>query len=168
MTEKNEYAASIRSKGCDNTGITEEIAKKMYNTLERGTYAIVRLKHVRQINDTTAGRKVELVIEEIEPSQDPTLDEHLQQLMRTIHQNRVLHSDGQQLTIDGPDDLEPSVEQVIKARQGSTPHVFDPSEDGDDCIVCGEDLDHQLHALLDDPDGDGAAVEHEDEPVPVA
>lgn len=159
MTEKHDYTAAIRGKGCDNTGITQDLARSMYSTLERSTYAIVRLKHARQINDTATGRKVELAIEEVEPSISEDLDAHLRQLMRTMHQNRVLNSDSQQLSIDTQGDLEPSVSDVIaaqRAHEANAPHPYDPGEDsepGDDaCVLCGEEIDHELHAVATEPE----------------
>lgn len=159
MTEKHEYVAAIRRKGLENTGVTADVAKKMYNTLERKTLAIVEVEHKRQINDADTGRGVELVIIAFEPSQDDALDDHLRQLMRTLHQNRVLHSEGQQLTIDTSDDVEPSVADVVaaqKAHEANVPHPYDPGEDsepGDDaCVLCGEEIDHELHAVATEPE----------------
>lgn len=133
MTEKQEYTASVRRKGLENTGVTPDIAKKMYGTQGRTTVAIVELRHKRQINDDDTGRSVELVIEALEPSQDDKLDEHLRQLMRTMHQGRVLNSEDGQLAIDTQDDLEPSVEKIIAARQADTdPYTYVHAKGGRD------------------------------------
>jgi predicted ATP-dependent Lon-type protease len=161
MTEKHDYTASVRRKGLENTGVTPDIAKTMYNTQGRSTLAIVELAHKRQINDDDTGRSVELVITSLEPSQNPELDDHLRQLMRTLHQNRVLHSEDQALDIEIAGDIEPSVDAVIAAQRAHAagePHVFDPGEDGsDDCVVCGEDLEHDLHKLAADDEDPPAA-----------
>ncbi|GAW57621.1 hypothetical protein, partial [Nocardioides sp. PD653] len=117
MTEKNAYNAKIRGKGLENTGVTEDLARTMYNTLERSTLAIVRLTHKRQINDADAGRTVELSIDMLEPSTSAELDDYLLNLCKTLHQNRTLKSEDAQLQIDTIDDLEPTVEQVIQAGQ---------------------------------------------------
>ena len=136
----------------------------MYQTIERRTLAIVEVEHKRQINDADTGRSVELVITAFEPSQDQALDDHLRQLMRTLHQNRVLNSDEQQLAIDTQDDLEPKVEDVIaaqRAHQAAQPHVFDPADGSDECTLCGEELEHELHVVTAAPeqeaDEDGSA-----------
>lgn len=169
MTEKHEYAASVRRKGLENTGVTEDIAKKMYGTQGRTTLAIVELRHKRQINDDDTGRSVELVIEALEPSQDPTLDEHLRQLMRTMHQNRVLTADDQQLQIDTAGDVEPSVEKVIAAREAAEaadrphPYVGDPNGD---CDICDAPKGNPIHAELEDLVDEPA--EPAEDPVPVA
>lgn len=163
MTEKHEYSAAVRRKGLENTGVTEDVAKKMYNTPERRTLALVEVEHKRQVNDVDTGRTIELVITAFEPSQDENLDAHIRQLMRTMHQNRVLQADDTQLTIENAGDLEPKVEDVIaaqRAHQAGQPHLFDPADEGDDCTVCGEVLEHQLHLVVDDP-----AVEPDEDPA---
>lgn len=169
MTEKHDYAASVRRKGLENTGVTEDIAKKMYATQGRTTLAIVELRHKRQINDDDTGRSVELVIEALEPSQDPTLDDHLRQLMRTMHQNRVLTADDQQLAIETAGDVEPSVEKVIAAREAADaadrPHEFLDDGTGD-CELCEGPKGNPIHAELEDvPE---PADEPAEDPVPVS
>jgi hypothetical protein len=159
MTEKNTYTASVRRKGLEHTGVTEDVAKSMYHSLEKRTLFIGEVEHKRQSNDADTGRNVELVITTFEPSQDPALDDHLRQLLRTLHQNRVLHSEDQALDIEVNGDLEPSVDAVIaaqRAHEATQPHIFDPAEDGDACTICGEDLEHQLHDLdhVDDEPAD--------------
>lgn len=151
MTEKHDYTASVRRKGLENTGVTQDIAKKMFNTQGRSTLAIVELRHKRKIDDDDTGRGVELVIEALEPSQETSLDDHLRQLMRTMHQNRVLHSEDQALDIQVEGDLEPSVDAVIaaqKAHAAGEPHIFEPGEadeDGGTCW-CGEGFEADVHA----------------------
>lgn len=129
MTEKHDYTAAVRGKGLENTGVTEDIARTMYSTLGRRTIAVVELKHVRQINDDKTGRKVELSIEALEPSTSPELDDHLRQVMRTLHQNRALKADGEQLAIDTADDLEPTVEGVIAAGEQHIAETDEPLPD---------------------------------------
>lgn len=128
MTEKNEYTAKVRAKGLDNTGVTEDIAKAMFNTLGHTTLAIVEFEHKRKIDDDT-GRQVELVMKMVEPSTSPTLDAHLRELTRTMHQNRVLTDEDAQLQIDTMDDLEPTVEGVIAAGQAHVAHTDDELPD---------------------------------------
>lgn len=136
MTEKHDYTATIRGKGLEGTGVTEDIAKSMYHTKGRSTLAVVELVHKRQIDDEDTGRKVELAIRLVEPSTSADLDTHLRELMNTMHQNRVLQSRDDQLTIDTTDDLEPTVEQVIAAGQQHVAETDDelpePDEDAQD------------------------------------
>lgn len=132
MTEKNAYNAKVRGKGLENTGVTEDLAKTMYGTLGRSTMAIVRLVHKRQINDDDTGRTVELVIDLLEPSTSTDLDEHLRELTRTLHQNRALKADDQQLEINTLDDVEPTVEQVIAAGAQHIAETDDELPDSDE------------------------------------
>ena len=117
MADPHDYTAAINRKGCDNTGITEDLAREMYATLGRRTLAIVELKHHARTETDDNGRSVQLQITQIEPSVDERLDDHLRELMRTMHQNRALKADDQQLQIDTLDDTEPTVTQVIAAGQ---------------------------------------------------
>lgn len=138
MTDKHDYTATIRGKGLDGTGVTEDIAKSMYHSMGKRTLAIVELVHKRQINDEDTGRKVELAISMLEPSTDPKLDDYLRNLTKTLHQNRVLKSSDEQLQIETQDDLEPTVEQVIAAGQQHLAETDDPLPDTD---VDADDVD---------------------------
>jgi hypothetical protein len=148
MTDKNDYTAKVRTKGLDNTGVTEDIAKSMYHSPGRRTMAVVELKHARQINDDETGRKVELTIEQIYPAQDDILDEHLRQLMKTVKQNQVLKSDGDQLAIDVRSDLEPTVEQVVAAGRHHEATTDDELPDPEPDDERGDEAydDSHLHA----------------------
>ncbi|WP_193613136.1 hypothetical protein [Nocardioides lijunqiniae] len=155
MTEKNDYNAKVRGKGLENTGVTEDLAREMFNTLGRSTMAIVRLTHKRQINDDDTGRTVELTIDLLEPSTSAELDEHLRELTRTLHQNRALKADDQQLQIDTPGDLEPTVEGVIAAGRAHIAQTDDPLPEGDDDEPLGDPpvegatYDHDLKVWID-------------------
>jgi len=149
MTEKHDYTATIRGKGLDGTGVTEDIAKTMYHTKGKRTLAIVELVHKRQVDDEDTGRKVELAISLLEPSTSPELDDYLRNLTKTMHQNRVLKSQDEQLQIDTLDDVEPTVEQVIAAGQQHIAQTDDelPNPDeqddtepsADETIAAGQD-----------------------------
>jgi hypothetical protein len=158
MPDPHDYTAAINRKGCDNTGITEDLVREMYGTLGRRTLAIVELKHHGRGETDDNGRTVQLQIAQIEPSRDANLDDHLRELMRTMHQNRALHADDQQLQIDNLDDVEPTVERVIAAGQehiAQTDQPFDEEDpDGDDG---SEDADLPPDEALEDdqePDPD--------------
>lgn len=134
MTDKNDYTAKIRAKGLEGTGVTEDIAKKMFHSQGKSTLAVVELVHKRKVDDDDTGRQVELVLRLVEPSTDETLNDHLRQLMRTMQQNRVLKSDDQQLQIDVADDLEPTVEQVVAAGKHHEATTDDPLPDDEDPV----------------------------------
>lgn len=160
-----DYTAKIRAKGLDATGVTEELAQQMYNTLGKSTLAIVELKHSRQIHDADGDRAVELVLTLVEPSTNPDLDAHLRELTRTMHQNRVLQSRDDQLQIETGEDLEPKVEDVIRAGQHHIAQTddelpepgdesdgdteYDDSHDfeagPDDSCICGRSYGDPIH-----------------------
>jgi hypothetical protein len=151
--------AKIRAKGLEATGVTEEIAGQMFSHVGRHYMAIVELEVVEPHGPNTEGkRRVDLVLHQVEPATDSHLDEHLRQLTRTLHANRTVRSESGDPTIDGLEDVEPSVEDVVAARKAhdaGQPHVFDSDENDDGtphCLLCGEAEDDQLHvaALPDD------------------
>lgn len=160
MTEKHDYTATIRGKGLDGTGVTEDIAKSMYHTKGKRTLAIVELVHKRQVDDEDTGRKVELAISLLEPSTSPELDDHLRELTKTMHQNRVLKSTDDQLQIDTLDAVEPTVEQVIEAGKQHIAETDDElpekGEKGDwvvrDDTWTDEDLNRADHVHTADGD----------------
>jgi len=156
--------AKIRSKGLDSTGVTEEVAAQMYNSLGRYTMAIVELKHEDHGKNAEGKRRVELVITMVEPALDSTTEDHLRELTRVLDYNRRLQSPDQELPIDR-DANEPTVEGVIAANKKLEPHDFvDAGADGDGfdtCDVCGDPQTAPIHHIDQapdtgpDPDDDG-------------
>lgn len=142
-----DYTAKIRSKGLDATGVTEDLARKMYDNLGGHYLAIVEL-HVDDRHESADGkRKVDLVLSQVEPSTDHALDDHLRELTRALHYNRKLHSEDEDPHLEGFEDIEPKVADVLahgKAALINTGHDGEPrlfSDNGDD--------------QTDDTDGDG-------------
>lgn len=163
MTQSMDYTATVKTKRCKNTGMTEEIIRRLHGQPGARVMAVIELCVDDAHNKHDAPNHVDFTIEQLVPFPDDRGDQHLRQLTKSAHQERILHSDDEQLAIDTQDDLEPSVEDVIEAQrahQANQPHVFDPAEDGDDCVVCREDFDHQLHVTVPEP-----AVEPDEEPA---
>lgn len=111
----SDYQAKVRAKGLDATGMTEQIARELHTNL--GTYqmAIVEVRADKRSDDSDGVHGVELVITQFEPAVDQRLDDHLRELTKALHTNRVLHSDDEQLSIDSADDIAPKVTDVIDA-----------------------------------------------------
>jgi hypothetical protein len=112
-----DYTARIRAKGLDATGVTEAIARKLYDNLGTYTMAIVELRAEKRFDDADGSHGVELVLTQVEPSEDGRLDDHLRNLTKALHTNRVLNSEDQQLQLDTADDISPKVTDVIAAGQ---------------------------------------------------
>jgi hypothetical protein len=176
MTEQLDYVAKIRAKGCANTGITEDIARELHARPGRRIMAIVELKVEERHEKAEGQNRVDLVIEQVEPATEQILDDHLRELTRTKHQNRVLQSEDAQLQIETGADVEPSVEDIIAARQAADaadqPHEFVDDGTGD-CDICDGPKGNPIHAELEDlPDEPGRRRRHrpdldlEDAPVP--
>lgn len=112
-----DYIAKIRAKGLDSTGVTEEVARKMH--ANRGAYymAIVELKVKRTDDDDDGQHGVDLILTQVEPATDTKLDDHLRELCRALHAARKLHGEDEQPQLDGVDDIEPKVSDVIARGQ---------------------------------------------------
>jgi hypothetical protein len=131
-----ETAAKVRAKGLDATGVTEEIASTLYANKGKRIMAIVELHAVERHEKADGTRRVDLVLEQVEPATDDTLAEHLRELTRTLYQNRAI-TDGQ----DALDDtLTPDLKDAIAAGAQHRPHPFLPTDaaaDNPTCEVCG-------------------------------
>jgi hypothetical protein len=128
--------AKIRAKGLDATGVTEEIASTLYANKGKRVMAIVELHAVERHEKADGTRRVDLVLEQVEPATDNSLSEHLRELTRTLYQNRA-QADGQQ-ALD--DTLVPDLKDAIAAGTQHRPHPFLPTDaaaDNPSCEVCG-------------------------------
>lgn len=142
--------AKVRAKGLDSTGVTEDIASTLYANKGKRVMAIVELHAVERHEKADGTRRVDLVLEQVEPATDDTLAEHLRELTRTLYQNRALT--GGQLAID--DTLVPDLKDAIAAGTQHRPHPFLPVDAADDngiCDVCGLVADVGVHFEGDDP-----------------
>lgn len=155
MTAKRDYTASITTSGLDGTGLTDEVARKLYSRRGRGTMAIVELV-VDETGDKRDGtHKVKLAVASLELALDNgDMDDHLRELSKTLHYNRSLEGHTGTTT----DGIEPKVSDVLAAGQRHRPHPFLPVDAADDngiCDVCGGIASAGVHSAQDFlPDGD--------------
>jgi hypothetical protein len=171
MTDQLDYVAKIRAKGCASTGITEDIAREMHSRKGAHYMAIVELK-VDETHEKAEGQnKVDLVITQIELATERILDDHLRELHRDKYKNRALHSEDAQLQIETASDLEPSVEDIIAAREAAEaadrPHPFTDDGTGD-CEICDGPKGNPIHAELEDPEDEDLSHQHPDEDTDAA
>ena len=141
--------AKIAAKGTQNTGITEELARRCYDQLGRKVLAVVELVAETRSETKDGAQKVGLSILTIEPAPNADTEEHLRNLARSFHYERRLTSEDQQLRIDTADDLEPKVADVLAAGQQHI-RTTDDELDYDDGGQDDEDQDED-----DDEDEDG-------------
>lgn len=158
--------AGIAAKGLDGTGFTEELAAELFNRVGSHMMAIVDLQVVDRSGPNVKGkRKVQLVIDGIEPATDDNLAEHLRELRRVCHYNRKL--DGHTGTTTQGE--ERTVDDVLAAGAAHRPHPFlpvDASEDNPICDVCGLVQAAGVHStqdLLEEPDDEDTGADTEDE-----
>lgn len=132
--------AKIAAKGCDSTGITEDIAQQLHNNLGRKIVAVVELVAEARSEKRNGDETVTLSILTIEPAPNTDTEEHLRELARAFYYERSL--DSQQPTLG--DDINPNVSDVINNGLRHRPHPYlastlstDDTEHGPVCDVCG-------------------------------
>jgi hypothetical protein len=160
MTTKRDYAASITTKGLDGTGLTEDVARKLYSRRGRKAMAVVELV-VDETSDKRDGtHKVALAIAGLELVLDHTdIENHLRDLQQTIYANRQ-RADGQ-MAIDEQLGGERTVEDVLSSGRSHRPHPFivvDASVENPICDVCGgieASAVHSTQELISDAQNDG-------------
>jgi hypothetical protein len=180
MTTKRDYAASITTKGLDGTGLTEDVARKLYSRRGRKAMAVVELV-VDETSDKRDGtHKVALAIAGLELVLDHTdIENHLRDLQQTIYANRQ-RADGQ-MAIDEQLGGERTVEDVLSSGRSHRPHPFivvDASVENPICDVCGgieASAVHSTQELISDaqdddtegplPDLDDSAYAEDAEPL---
>lgn len=170
MTESMDYTATVKSKRCKNTGMTEEVIRRLHGQPGARVMAIVELCVDDAHNKHDAPNHVDFTIEQLVPFLEDRDETHLRQLTRSAHQARVLNSDDQQLAIDTADDLEPSVEKIVAARQAADaadqPHVY--AGEASECEICDAPRGNPIHVAVEDvPDDADQPADQEAEPVPV-
>lgn len=110
--------AKINAKGCDGTGLTEELARKLFDNPGLHLMAIVELKPGTRHIKADGQHVVDLEINTIEPVVDGKLngrlDEHVRTIQAALYRNRALMENGEQLPLE-PGDDEPTVEGVLQA-----------------------------------------------------
>lgn len=109
-----ETTAKVRAKGLNATGFTETLATRYADQdLGQRFLAVVELKTEFVGEDAEGNRRLELIITQLEPAQNKDMEEHLRRLSRSAFYERKLKSSDQPLPIDGKDDLEPKVSEVL-------------------------------------------------------
>ena len=83
-----DYTAKINAKGCDATGLTEEIAAASYARLGSHMMAVVELRAAKRGDDEDGTHSVNYVITQIEPATNTRADDLLRELARTLHASR--------------------------------------------------------------------------------
>lgn len=123
MTDTN---VKIRAKGCASTGITDELATKLYAKKGSHLVAIVELKVDETHEKADGDRKVDLVITELEPVVDGNLngivEETVRKIQRALYMNRAIGTDDE-LPLEG---TEPNLADVIAAAEA----VVETDDDG--------------------------------------
>lgn len=156
-----DYHAKINAKGCDKTGLTEDLAAQLYNGGRSHLIAIVELHPTREHNDRDTGtRTIDLTIQSIEPVVDGdlngTLEDHVRDIVRALYRNRKLAEGSQELPFedDGP---EPKVQDIL--QQGSA--LLETGEDGEPALWNGDTSDEAEQPTDDEPLADDVADEDE-------
>lgn len=177
--------AKIAAKGLKATGVTEELARKYYDDLGSKHLAIVELTVDGRTEKTDGKQQVQLTLSMVEPSIDPTLDDHLRELSRAMYFNRKLHSEDDQPALDSGDDIEPKVSDVLANGQALLEHddngevvgLWDGNTDDDsDAANPGPDA-YRPHDYIDTAHAvcgyqgcgqpaDAQVHQHDDAPVP--
>lgn len=159
---------NIRAKKLGNTGITENILKRIADARGGHILAIVELK-ADMVHEKVDGddRLVDFLIDTLEPVVDGQLDgrivEHVRTLQSALFRNRKLAENGPELPIDGSDGPEPTVEQVLGEGRALTdeddqgPKLWDGSDDEPTPDDASYDP-HQFDPGNLDPDTDPALV----------
>lgn len=157
---------NIRARKLGNTGITEDILTKIANAKGGHIVAIVELR-ADTIHEQVDGddRTVDFLIDTIEAVVDGKLDgalvDHVRDIQRALHRNRMLAENGPQLPIDGDDADEPTVEGVLAARDAlietdeEGPKLWDgesmpPDDDTEEPTP--DDPAYEPHQFVDGPD----------------
>lgn len=166
MTDTN---VKIRAKGCANTGVTDELATKLYGNKGGRIMAIVELKVDETHEKADGDRKVDLVITELEPVVDGALngrlDEHVRTIQAALFRNRALLENGGDTLPFEEGGVEPTVEGVMAAGQsllerdeetGEVTGLWDGDVDEND-LPMGHFTDAELGEQDEDAAADAAA-----------
>jgi hypothetical protein len=167
--------AQIASKGCNSTGITEEIAQSLHNQLGKKLLCVVELVAETRTENRTGDEKVGLTILTIEPAPNGMTADHLRELARAFHYERKIGEEGPTLPMPG-DSPEPTVEEVTKAGAQHRPHRYVDTPDAtcEECGLTGGAPIHSEQAALADPfsidtgddtDADDAEAADPDDPT---
>lgn len=150
--------AQIAAKGCQSTGITEEMAETLHNNLGKTLVAVVELRADNRTENLKGDEKVSLSILTVEPAPNADTEAHLRELARAFHYERKLADGKHDQTLPMPGDSpEPQVSDVLAAGKALEPHEFVEAPDDSNlghkvCDVCGEgenDISHDTKVRED-------------------
>lgn len=128
MADKLKYTAKIRSKGLDNTGVTEDWAQRMAGHLNGHTLLIVEVEHADKTVKGDGDEQVNLIIKSAEPV--PAEQENtVREFVRAIARMRRT-ADGQLEIPDGELPAADAVQAAAGALEGATANANE-AWDGD-------------------------------------
>lgn len=168
----SDISATINQKGCEGTGLTEDLAAELYHRVGHSFMAIVELQVVDKTGPNLKDKRgVKLALTQVWPAEDDNLNHHLRDITLVMHQNHaVIGADGtrQQILLEeGHDGVEPTVDAVIAANPGLKPHPYissqlaiDDTAAGPVCDVCGKTEADRIHHM---PATDPFAVDETDD-----
>jgi hypothetical protein len=155
MTDQLDYTASIKSKRLKNTGMTEDVIRQLHGRPGARVMAVVELCVDDAHNKHDAPNHVDFSIEQVVPFLKDNEEAFLRQMTASSKRERDLSSPDGQLTIETPEDLEPSVEDVIAAQRAHAaeePHEFVPDDEHpENCFTCGAAKSEDVHTTIEEP-----------------
>lgn len=160
MTQTMDYTASIKTKRCKNTGITEEIIRELHTRPGRRIMAVVELRVDDAHNKHDAPNHVDLTIESIEPAMEDFFDEHLRELSATKYQNRAIADGEPTLDYDDQGDTGRPLTAVVADGQAHLADEELEDDDQDDAAAAADPDDpaYEPHPYLEGPDGDSGCI----------
>jgi hypothetical protein len=133
-----DYTAKIRAKGCANTGITEKVAAQLYKRKGDRLLVIAEVKVDETHEKADGDRRVDLIIETIEPVVGGDLNgqavEAVRRVQRALYVNRQTD---EQLPLAPGETPEPAIEDTVKEldalvetdEAGQVAGFFDPANE---------------------------------------
>ena len=105
----------------DNTGITPDIARRLYDSLGRHQIAIVDFASSERTEGVDNSQAVKLEILHVEPSDDDDTSEYLRELQRALYRKR-----NPQPALTAGDSTEPDVDGLVISGQVhlNCPHCY--------------------------------------------
>lgn len=155
-----DYAARIKAKGLDNTGVTEAHAKHMAKRLNGHTLLLVEVVHDTLVTHADGRNVVQLAVTSVEPV-PAEQEDAVRRLMQALYRRRP-EVEGQAV-LTGTSGDEQSVEDAAAGVTAAMEDIWDGDTDapltGEDVTLCplpgcalpeGHDGDHD--PLTDEPD----------------
>lgn len=168
MTQSMDYTGTIKTKRLKNTGFSEDTLRKLHGRPGGRIMAIVELKVDDAHHKDDAPNHVDFTVEGVHPFTEARDEAHLRQLVRSGHAQGVLLSEDGDPAINGMEDVEPSIEKVIAAREASDqaaaadqPHEFVADDDGECALECGAPAGNPIHTV---PADDTTAGPEDEDP----